>query len=68
MRKISEVKHYKISADGTLRFVGIERVEVEETRENRYEFLAARDRADMARHRHDCDNLEALADAACEAQ
>ena len=65
MKKISTVKHYKRMKNGSLRFVGFEHVEVEETHVTRFDGLAERDEADAIRRARDTEEFEALADAAC---
>ena len=65
MKKISEVKHYKIRKDGSLRFVGIEHVEVEEHHWGHVDSLDWRDAADARRRAHEQEDFEALADAVC---
>ena len=65
MKKISEVKHYKIRKDGSLRFVGIEHVEVEEHHWGHIKSLDIRDKADARRLAHEQDEFERLVDAAC---
>ena len=65
MKMMSEVKHYKLNADGTLRFVGIEHVEVEEAHWGHVDSLDWRDAADARRLSLDREAFEALADAAC---
>ena len=62
---ISTIKHYKMQKDGTLRFVGIEHVEVEEPHVTRFDGLAERDEADALCLARDIEDFEALADAAC---
>ena len=62
---ISKVRHYKIRKDGTLRFVGIEHVEVEETHVTHIAGLSERDEADTLRHAQELEDFEALADNAC---
>ena len=65
MKKISKVRHYKIRKDGSLRFVGIEHVEVEENHMTHIAGLAERDAADAIRHAQELEDFEALADNAC---
>ena len=65
MTKISTVRHCKIRKDGTLRFVGIEHVEVEETHVTHIVGLSERDEADDLRRSQELEDFEALADAAC---
>ena len=65
MTKISTVRHYKIRKDGTLRFVGIEKYEVEENHMTHIAGLAERDAADAIRHAQELEDFEALADNAC---
>ena len=65
MTKISKVRHCRIRKDGSLRFVGIEHVEVEETHVTHIPGLAERDEADAIRRARDTEEFEALADAAC---
>ena len=67
MTKISKVKHYKRAKDGSLRFVGIEHVEVEEHHWGHVDSLGWRDAADAHRLANDREMFEALADAACNA-
>ena len=62
---ISTIKHYKMQKDGTLRFVGIEKREVEENHVTHIAGLAERDAADAIRHPQELEDFEALADAAC---
>ena len=66
MKKISTVKHYKIRKDGTLRFVGLEHIEVEEQHWGHISSLDIRDAADIARRAREAEEFEALVDAACE--
>ena len=66
MRKISEVRHYKIRKDGSLRFVGIEHVEVEEHHWGHIKLLDIRDKADERRLAHEQEAFERLVDAACD--
>ena len=65
MTKISTIRHYKIRKDGSLRFVGIETREVEETHVTHIAGLAERDEADAIRRARELEDFEALADAAC---
>ena len=65
MKKISTVRHYKIRKNGSLRFVGFEHVEVEETHVTRIAGLAERDEADAIRRAQELEDFEALVDAAC---
>lgn len=65
MTVINKVRHYKINPDGSLRFVGIERVEAEEFHWNHLESLDWRDEADARRRSRDAEAFEALVDAAC---
>ena len=65
MTKISTVRHYKIRKNGTLRFVGIEHVEVEEHHWGHIKLLDVRDKADAHRLAHEQEDFERLADAAC---
>ena len=62
---ISTIRHYKRTKNGSLRFVGTEHVEVEETHVTRFDGLAERDAADAIRHPQELEDFEALADAAC---
>ena len=62
---ISTIRHYKIRKDGSLRFVGIETREVEETHVTHIAGLAERDEADAIRRAREIEDFEALADAAC---
>ena len=64
-RVISKVRHYKRTKDGSLRFVGIEHVEVEEHHWGHVDSLDWRDAADARRLVHERETFEALADAAC---
>ena len=64
---ISTIRHYKKQKDGTLRFVGIEKREVEEHHWGHIESLDARDAADQLQLARDREAFEALADAAAEA-
>ena len=65
MKKISEVKHYKVRKDGSLRFVGIEKREVDENHVTHIAGLAERDEADALRRAQELEDFEALVDAAC---
>ena len=65
MTKISTIRHYKIRKDGTLRFVGIETREVEETHVTHIAGLDERDEADAICRARELEDFEALADAAC---
>ena len=65
MTKISTVRHYKIRKDGSLRFVVIEHVEVEEHHWGHIESLDWRDAADARQLAHEQESFERLADAAC---
>ena len=67
MKKISEVRHYKVNPDGTLRFVGIEHVEVEEHHLGHINSLDLRDKADARRLAREQEEFERLVDAAAEA-
>ena len=62
---ISTIRHYKRNADGSLRFVGIEKREVEETHVTHIAGLDERDEADAIRRARELEDFEALADAAC---
>ena len=62
---ISTIKHYKKQKDGTLRFVGIEKREVEEHHWGHIDSLDIRDRVDARRLAHEQEEFERLADAAC---
>ena len=62
---ISTIKHYKKQKDGTLRFVGIEKREVEEHHWGHINSLDIRDKADARRLAHEQEEFERLADAAC---
>ena len=62
---ISTIRHYKRAKDGSLRFVGIEHVEVEENHMTHIAGLAERDAADAIRHAQELEDFEALADNAC---
>ena len=62
---VSKVRHYRRQKDGSLRFAGIERVEVEEQHWGHVDSLDWRDAADARRLSHDREAFEALADAAC---
>ena len=66
----SQVKHYRKLADGTLKLVGIETVEVEApSRSDFYRaFLARRNAHDLAEQARWEDHFESLADAACEGE
>ena len=61
---ISTVRHYKRMKNGSLRFVGFEHVEVEETHVTRFDGLAERDEADALCLARDIEEFEALVDAA----
>ena len=62
---ISTIKHYKREKDGTLRFVGIEKREVEELHWGHIKLLDLRDKADAHRLAHEQEDFERLVDAAC---
>ena len=62
---ISMIKHYKREKDGTLRFVGTEKREVEEHHWGHIKSLDIRDKADARRLAHEQDEFERLVDAAC---
>ena len=62
---ISTIKHYKRAKDGTLRFIGTERVEVEENHMTRIAGLDMRDQADAHWLAHEQEDFERLVDAAC---
>ena len=62
---ISTIRHYKRNADGSLRFVGIEKREVEEHHWGHIKLLDVRDKADAHRLAHEQEDFERLADAAC---
>ena len=62
---ISTVKHYKRTKNGSLRLVGIEKHEVEETHWGHIASLDTRDAADARRLAHEQDDFEAVVDAAC---
>ena len=62
---ISTVRHYKVRKDGTLRFVGNEKVEVEEYHWGHIDSLDERDRADARRLAHEQEDFERLVDNAC---
>ena len=66
MKKISTVRHYKVNGDGSLRFVGIGHVTVEEERPDFYATLAWRDAADAARRECEIESFEEFVDAAME--
>ena len=51
--------------DGSLRFIGIEKREVEETHVTHIAGLAARNEADAIRRARETEEFEALVDAAC---
>ena len=65
MKKISTIRHYRRTKNGSLRFVGIEHVEVNETHVTHIAGLAEREEADALRHARELEDFEALADAAC---
>ena len=65
MKKISTIRHYRRTKNGSLRFVGIEHVEVDETHVTHIAGLAERDEADALCLAHDIEEFEALVDAAC---
>lgn len=65
MMKINTVRHYRRQKNGTLRFAGIEKVEVEEEHWGHIESLDWRDKADANRRAHEEDAFERLADSAC---
>ena len=62
---ISTIRHYRREKDGTLRFVGIEKREVEERHRGHLKLLDVRDNADAHRLAHEQEDFERLADAAC---
>ena len=62
---ISTIRHYKRQKDGTLRFVGIGKREVEEEHWGHIDSLDERDRADARRLAHEQEDFERLVDAAC---
>ena len=62
---ISTIKHYKREKDGTLRFVGFEKREVEEHHLGHIDSLDIRDKADARRLAHEQEEFERLADDAC---
>ena len=62
---ISKVRHYKRNADGSLRFVSIEHVEVEELHWGHIDSLDWRDKADARRLAHEKEAFERIADDAC---
>ena len=65
MTKISTVKHYRRTKNGSLRFIGIEHVEVDETHVTHIAGLAERDEADSIRRARELEDFETLVDAAC---
>ena len=62
---ISTIRHYKRTKDGSLRFVGIEKREVEEHHWGHIKLLDVRDKADAHRLAHEQEDFERLVDAAC---
>ena len=62
---ISTIRHYKRTKNGTLRFVGTEKREVEEHHWGHIESLDWRDAADAQQLAQDREAFERLADAAC---
>ena len=62
---ISTIRHYRREKDGTLRFVGIEKREVEERHWGHIKLLDVRDKADAHRLAHEQEDFERLVDAAC---
>ena len=64
MTKISTIRHYRRTKNGSLRFVGIETREVEENHVTHIAGLAERDEADAIRRARELEDFEALADAA----
>ena len=65
---ISTIKHYKREKDGTLRFVGIEKREVEEHHWGHIDSLDIRDKADARRLAHEQEEFERLSTAPPPAQ
>ena len=65
MTKISTVKHYRRTKNGSLRFIGIVHVEVDETHVTHIAGLAERDEADSIRRARELEDFETLVDAAC---
>ena len=65
MKKISTIRHYRRTKNGSLRFVGIEHVEVEEHHWGHIESLDWRDKADARRLAHELEAFERLADDVC---
>ena len=61
----SIVKHYRIQKDGSLKFIGNETREVEETHVTHIAGLDMRDKADARRLGHEQEDFERLVDAAC---
>ena len=66
MTKISTIKHYRRTKNGSLRFVGIETRAVEEHHWGHIKLLDVRDKADARRLAHEQEAFEALVDAACD--
>ena len=64
---ISTIKHYKSTKDGSLRFVGTEKREVEEHHWGHIKLLDVRDKADAHRLAHEQEDFERLVDSAAEA-
>ena len=62
---ISTIRHYKKQKDGSLRFVGIEKREVEEHHWGHIKPLDWRDKAYARRLAHEQEDFERLADNAC---
>ncbi len=62
---ISTIKHYKREKDGTLRFVGTEKREVEEHHWGHIKSLDWRDEADARRLARDQEDFERLVDNVC---
>ena len=67
MTKISTIRHYKRTKNGSLRFIGIETREVEEHHWGHIKLLDIRDKADARRLAHEQEDFERLVDAAMEA-
>ena len=65
MTKISTIKHYRRTKNGSLRFIGLETREVEETHVTHIAGLDMRDKADARRLAHEQEDFERLVDAAC---
>ena len=65
MKKISTIRHYRRTKNGSLRFVGIEHVEVVEYHWGHIKLLDVRDKADAHRLAHEQEDFERLVDAAC---